>query len=65
MSEKVELKPCPFCGGDATLYHYRHDRTAYQTHKYTVECPTCGASVPFYNTEEKALEIWNRRTKIE
>jgi Lar family restriction alleviation protein len=48
-----ELKPCPFCGGEAHLHI--HDR-------YGVECDVCGMGLGcIMPTKEQAIEAWNRR----
>ena len=52
----TELKPCPFCGGEASMYIAYDDG-------YYVCCDECGCGLPVYNTEEEAIEAWNRRTK--
>lgn len=55
-----ELKPCPFCGSEATL-HERSDG-------FYVDCATqlgfCGVmpSTWVCKTEDEAMEMWNRRT---
>ena len=63
MSEE-ELKPCPFCGGEAELemvngMAYRpkikHDFNCY-LHGYTFSC---------YFNKEKAIKAWNTRNSIE
>lgn len=54
MSE--ELKPCPFCGGDANTIGERN--------WWDVECVYCGVrTTNEYESEEKAIEAWNTRTK--
>ena len=63
-----ELKPCPFCGGQAELREY----LAFGRIKsYTVRCKnmcavTCGhrnANGKWRATQKKeAIETWNRRT---
>ena len=35
MSEKIKLKPCPFCGGEAKTKHYEDNSSL------IVYCPTC------------------------
>ena len=49
-----ELKPCPFCGGEAKLY------SAFKKKKAFVLCKSCEASSPM-RTEAEAIEAWNRR----
>ncbi|MBR6738803.1 MAG: Lar family restriction alleviation protein [Oscillospiraceae bacterium] len=54
----AELKPCPFCGGSAVtgfaIWDYNY---------WGVTCVACGAYVPvnYGESEEKAIEAWNRR----
>lgn len=48
-----ELKPCPFCGGEAktvTDYYFRNTR-----------CSSCGATGWQCCTESEAIEAWNTR----
>lgn len=57
----TELKPCPFCGGKATLVN-NQSGTVY------VECTKCFAmGERMYDwwgeTTEQAIEAWNRRTE--
>ena len=56
-----ELKPCPFCGGEAKCYDYAP--TWATTHKWVVECSICGANIPIYKIKEEAIEAWNRRAE--
>lgn len=55
-----ELKPCPFCGGEARVIpqpNYTDNRC-----KYFVTCTNCGIETPrTARTGEKAIEAWNRR----
>lgn len=53
--DRKMLKPCPFCGSFARL-------TGKWCKKYWVKCAydKCNASV-YADTEEKAIEYWNRR----
>ena len=60
--EKVELKPCPFCGGE-TISTHSQDMTegpAYFWHK----CETCGAETEGDYGEAEAASMWNRRTAL-
>ena len=47
---REELKPCPFCGGNAEAVHEIDDLWA------TVECTGCGASVD-------GIAAWNARAE--
>ena len=57
MSE--ELKPCPFCGGEASIRHFAFHSGA----KYHVVCESCLCSVSYEWTPEEAAEAWNTRAK--
>ena len=48
------LKSCPFCGGEAEMIE-----TLF--YDYIVECEICGASTSYCDSEEMAVEAWNRR----
>lgn len=70
-----ELKPCPFCGGDAELdfakasfiytdvFGKAHDSGFF----YTVRCidNVCGCHIGIYEEPKMAMEAWNRRTSDE
>jgi Lar family restriction alleviation protein len=53
--KEVELKPCPFCGGEAQII--RNGVGCYQ-----VFCDKCETRQYAYthNTKEEAIEAWNR-----
>lgn len=48
---KPKLKPCPFCGGEAMT------NKLYENEWY-VYCPKCERN---YDTEQEAIEAWNKR----
>ena len=61
---KIELKPCPFCGGEAGIY---------ANEGVVVICKKCGAMSKRFtdvylkggltcNAVDSAVESWNRRT---
>lgn len=69
-----KLKPCPFCGGEAVIYH--------QSSKYTehdgnyVYCMNCRIRTPLFicfgdtgktyaDTKAEAFNAWNRRAAEE
>lgn len=60
---KTKLKPCPFCGGEATLI-YADDKT------WQVVCDSCGSCSDYYDEEwdpdnppegNEAASAWNSR----
>ncbi len=54
----AELKPCPFCGGEACVQFYPFEPAA------EVVCSECGARGTAWfgeKNEERAIEAWNRR----
>lgn len=64
--ENIELKPCPFCGGDAILSHrLDEDIWTHNTVKwYKIECSGCDVKTkdwPESGAEEEVIEVWNRR----
>lgn len=68
MAER-ELKPCPFCGGEARLKHGKYNLlgiygTEETERKWScVWCIKCGIEQPIrkYVTAEQAIEYWNMR----
>ena len=58
----IELKPCPFCGGEALLSHDHEGIGA-----SSIRCRKCGLeSIRFFKSfvhasDDKAVEFWNRR----
>jgi hypothetical protein len=58
MSE--DLKPCPFCGGDAEHY-YRADDSGWENTDWVGCTGNCGASTACYETKDLAVTVWNTR----
>lgn len=52
-----ELKPCPFCGGEARIVI----RSGGGTDHYQAECKECFCKTTFYIVQEDATVVWNRR----
>jgi len=48
-----ELKKCPFCGGEAEIYHWYE--------RFYVRCSKCLISTLSHPTKQKAIAAWNRR----
>ena len=56
---KEQIKPCPFCGGEAEIDRmYSVNET--ECLEYLVRCSKCGVSM-LENSEEAALSSWNTR----
>ena len=53
----AELKPCPFCGGEAELWW----NGIRQCHE--VRCKQCSARGGYCDGMEDAIEAWNKRTE--
>ena len=65
-----ELKPCPFCGGEAELFESNISRSV--EYSVYIGCPTCGgqttttSAVPATqytvdSTRQTVISRWNRR----
>lgn len=59
--DKYNLKPCPFCGGEAEVALFLGN--------YTVCCSACSSAVvpnPYSDTPlDEAVVAWNRRATVE
>lgn len=51
----IELKRCPFCGGEAILL------SNFWGAEYFIECRVCTVETAPYDTEAEAADAWNRR----
>jgi hypothetical protein len=58
MKDKFELKPCPHCGGEATLAS--PDQWPYLTS--IIFCPSCLAKGPQGDDNASAIECWMIRS---
>ena len=66
----AELKPCQFCGGKVSIHPYSWlGFMLHNAHEDNPECPIASyecdggilGGVYIYDTEEQAVEAWNRR----
>lgn len=59
---EIELKPCPFCGGEAIDTYNTH-------HKYIIYCENencmMNQNEVGYESLEEAIEAWNRRADMQ
>lgn len=64
-----ELKPCPFCGGEAEYVVRRDGMLIATLCPVAVKCKECGAVAAYveasteYCAKDKATELWNRRVE--
>ena len=59
-----ELKPCPFCGGEAKLTTFRSARVRlFKLVGYSVDCSVCCARSVLRLEADEAIEAWNRRVE--
>ena len=63
-----DLKPCPYCGGEAS---HRAYTDAYELEKHNIECANCGAEAGYgdctgglsWSSKDKAFKAWNNRAQ--
>ncbi|MGP9790717.1 hypothetical protein [Roseinatronobacter sp. NSM] len=65
MSEEVEMKPCPFCGGEiddmGKADHPAYFATTQNPTRYAVNCSRCLTMGPFAPSTNGAILAWNAR----
>ena len=59
----AELKPCPFCGGEAFVCEYLYSCEPGRIVMYGVECNGCHTTTFEGNSKQEAIEAWNRRAE--
>ena len=59
-----ELKPCPFCGGEAKLQDttYGNNISAYVVRCKNIDCDIRPAT-SYFRLKKEAIERWNRRSE--
>ena len=60
----AELKPCPFCGGEAEIGRRRSDYNHWKQDGFIPRCKDTkcmGRSTRVFQTETAAIKAWNRR----
>ena len=57
---KPEVKPCPFCGGEARMLH-NMSKTDYWVE--CMNCKTCSPGDLNNHTKEEAIAAWNTRVE--
>lgn len=56
----IDLKPCPFCGGDAELKTWWAG-LGVRRYIHRVQCSKCRCNSGDWKIKPKAVEAWNRR----
>jgi Lar family restriction alleviation protein len=56
---EVQLKPCPFCNGEARIIDQETSLTTY----HYVECKKCFGKTASTPKRDKAIDAWNRRVQ--
>ena len=62
----INLKPCPFCGGEAMVMRAKSRKffRVYDEYPY-IQCTCCGSHTLLKYTEHEAAAVWNRRVNDE
>ena len=60
-----ELKPCPFCGGEALFDVSNPARWGWGNDYHVVKCSDCGARIRPSSVKEQTTAVWNRRASNE
>ena len=58
MIDNIELKPCPFCGGEAIITYSKIG--FHQVYCSNEDCIANELKMYNSNTEDEAVKIWNR-----
>lgn len=58
----TEIKPCPFCGSEAT-FRYKEGLDTWIVECSNTSCPASYMIGMDYDTQEEAVEVWNRRAE--
>ena len=62
MENQIELKPCPFCGGEAIILHWDGTDTFSVGCVNTFVCHGGTHTSRAYQSEQEAAEAWNKRS---
>lgn len=57
--DEVKLKPCPFCGGEASIVTMHNENLSWI--RYKAVCGICLAETSMHEKWKMAKAVWNRR----
>lgn len=63
----VQLKPCPFCGGEAELKKDSYYAGAVKVERVYCRCSNCGIATRIYGPSidycatDRVIKVWNTR----
>ena len=57
---QTELKPCPFCGGEAKLYDLMCDDDKADWVEWYIECTACHNHTDDDMSKTFVIEVWNK-----
>ena len=58
----TELKPCPFCGGEARISEKIVEYNGKRINEYMCYCSSCFCSTPPFPIKDDAINVWNKRS---
>lgn len=64
----MELKPCPFCGGNVNVMQLRKPLPDFEDvdkGDFEVFCARCNSATVFFKAPQNVDELWNRRADNE
>ena len=61
-SKPTQLKPCPFCGGDARLNVRSYTDAEADANNAYAGCIDCGVKTPWRFAAAGAANAWNQRS---
>lgn len=66
MTREEMLEPCPHCGNDGSgpiehALQICHSENYPRADSWSVQCDKCSATMGYSDSEEEAIEAWNRR----
>ena len=66
MKMYIQLKPCPFCGGEVATTDFQFGNQDREGWPVNIQCPDCGCCGPWNYTASPApdmetLNLWDKR----